>query len=491
MTENIFLIEDHDEALRIWRKKRVKNLNLVHIDAHMDFGFYQAKPIQRILNEARNLKELKKGLESSIAYMHYGGDFKKQTNIGNYIYSAIEEGIVNDFYWVIPGATNEFRKSKRFIKHIFKDIARRNIYQTEIKEKQDMISSKFFDKNFTVCTLEKLPILQEKVLLDIDTDFLVTDSLIEADNTEKIGERKPWILPKDLVEMLKQKIRHPEVITIAYSVNGGYTPIKYKHLGDGVAYRFAPQKFGRRFENNSLAAHYFELFRSGSKNKYYQKAVALNPGYRVLDNNYGPLYLSKRKFSLAFKEFSKILKADPQNPGCLLGIGNLALEKKDFKKAKTYFSLAISNLNASHVSYFKNLRALLILGLARAEFCLKNYKKAKILLIRYRAKKPLEPFSYYLLGCIFEKEKKFARAATFYKDLVRLDWASIEPLWRLLKISRHLKERDAIIKYIIIRYNIFKKEFLKAKILSLKKGNKIEIRRSIEKKIEILERRLN
>ncbi|MFH1190777.1 MAG: PqqD family protein, partial [Candidatus Omnitrophota bacterium] len=47
--------------------KGFKNLDLVHIDAHMDFGFHQAKPIERILNGARSLKELKSNLEYSLA----------------------------------------------------------------------------------------------------------------------------------------------------------------------------------------------------------------------------------------------------------------------------------------------------------------------------------------------------------------------------------------------------------------------------------------
>ena len=95
---NIFLIEDHDEVLKLWREKNIKGLDLVHIDAHIDFGFHPAKPIGKIFNEARSLKELKRGLEYSLAFMHYEKDFDKQSNIGNYIYPAIEENIVKNFW---------------------------------------------------------------------------------------------------------------------------------------------------------------------------------------------------------------------------------------------------------------------------------------------------------------------------------------------------------------------------------------------------------
>lgn len=45
--DNIALIEDHHEALGIWREKKVRNLDLVHIDAHLDFGFHAARPIMK------------------------------------------------------------------------------------------------------------------------------------------------------------------------------------------------------------------------------------------------------------------------------------------------------------------------------------------------------------------------------------------------------------------------------------------------------------
>jgi len=120
----ITLIEDHHEALGIWRKKGFKGLPLVHIDAHIDFGFHPAKPIQKIFNEAKNLKELKRGLEYSLAFLHYERDLNKQTNIGNYICPAIQEGIVQDFYWVVPGGLKEFKESAKPIKNILKSVLR-------------------------------------------------------------------------------------------------------------------------------------------------------------------------------------------------------------------------------------------------------------------------------------------------------------------------------------------------------------------------------
>ncbi len=479
----IFLIEDHHEALKIWREKEVKNLDLVHIDAHIDFGFHPARPIKKIVNEARSLKELKRGLEYSLAFTHYEKDFDKQTDMGNYIYPAMQEGIVKNFYWVVPGRLKEFKESHKFIKDTVSNLTK----NTPRLGSRGIISTEFLGRNFVVCTLERLPVLRQSVLLDIDTDFLVIDSLPTSSNTAKIGKRKPLILPQDLVEILKKRIKRPRLITIAYSVNGGWTPMKYKHLGDEIAYYFAPGKFEKQLNNNSQAAECFNLFTSTGKKEYYRKAVKLNPTYRVADNNYGPLYLSLRKFSFAQDEFLRVLKVDPKNPACLLGSGNIALERRDFKRAKEYFSFA---LNSGNHGLFNEVKNQSLLGLARAEFDLKNFKRAKELLFRYQIRQPLQPQSYYLLARIFEKEKDFERSARLYQDAIRLGFGSIEPISQLLRVSSHLKEKDAINKYIIVRYNQFKKGFIRTKRLSLKKEKKVKGLRKIEEKILAFEKRL-
>ncbi len=499
MNHNIFLFEDHDEAVKAWREKKVKALDLVHIDAHIDFGFYPAKPIPKIFNEAKTFKELKQGLEYSLAFLHYEKDFNKQADIGNYIYPAMQEGIVRDFYWVVPGGLKEFKKSAKFIKNILRNLlgvrgqkvpacrppAGEAGQAGEAREKEGIIQTELLGRKFTICVLEKLPILKQKILLDIDTDFLIIDSLLNADNTKNIGKRKPWISPQDLVDILKKKIRHPRIITIAYSVNGGYTPIVYKHLGDWIAYHYAPGEFKSHFKNNSDAAYYFNLFSSTHKKEFYQKAVRLNPDYRAEDNNYGPLFLSLRKFSLAKKEFLRILCADPNNPACLFGLGSIALKISNFKKAKIYFSYV---LNSGNRTLFKKIKNQSLFGLARAEFGLKNFKKAKGLLVRYRAIEPLQAESYYLLGYILEKEKDFTRSAKLYQDAIRLGFGGIEPISRLLKIVYQLEEKNGIIKYIIAKYKAFKKGFLKAKKLNSKK--KAKGLHTIEKRMRILEKRL-
>ncbi|MFH1504502.1 MAG: UPF0489 family protein [Candidatus Omnitrophota bacterium] len=483
---DINIIEDHDQALAVWRKRGVKNLDLVHIDAHMDFGFCPAKPIKEVFSQAKSLRELKRNLEYSLAFTRYEKNFDKQTNIGNYIYPAIQEGIVKNFYWVIPGELKEFKMSLKIVKNSLKNFIKKENKKSLIV-KDGWASAEILGRKFIVCVLDKLPFLEQPILLDIDTDFLVVDSLLNANNTIKIGKRRPWILPQELVNILKDKVRRPVVTTIAYSVNGGYTPMKYKHLGDEIAYYFFPEKFKKRYSINTKAAEYFNLFYSTGKKEYYRKAVEINSGYRAEDNNYGPLYLSLRKFILAEKEFLKILRVDPKNPASLWGVGNIALERKDFKKAKKYFSLP---LNLTKDSLFSKAQKESMFGLAKTEFNLKNFNKAKKLLLRYCALEPLQAQSYYFLGHVFEYEEKYDDAAGFYKDAIRTGYSNLEVLSRLFKVLPYLKNKFELIQYISDRYQEFKKGFLKTKRLRQKKNGRDRGLYKIEKKMMIIEEKL-
>ena len=453
---NVFLVEDHDEVLKIWRRKNIRGLDLVHLDAHIDFGFYPASPIEKVITQAKSVKDLKTKLEHSLNFLHYQKDFHKQANIGNYIYPAMEEGIVRNFYWVVPGKLKEFRDSVKVIKNTLKTIAGyAGVKKGILKDDSGKFSLQCLGRNFIVCTLEQLPVIAQDVLLDIDTDFLAIDSVLNADNTKNIGRRKPWISAQDLAAQLKDKIKSPKMITVAYSTNGGFTPLKYRHLGDELAYHFSPAKFKKIFKINQGAAEYFNLFDSTGKKQYYQKAVRLNPAYRSQDNNYGPLYLALKKFTPAKKEFHRILRVDQKNPGAHLGLGKIALEKREFKKAKRH--LLSARERCANNGPFHKIRPQVLFNLAKAEFNLRDFKRAKERLFSYQAFAPLDPESYYLLGSILEKEKAFSKAAVFYKDALRLGWGRIELLFDLLRVSGHLENKDEIIKFVRMQYNFFKR----------------------------------
>lgn len=465
----IFLIEDHDEALKVWRKCHVRGLDLVHIDAHMDFELQRARPVEDIVKEAASVNELKEGLEYTLSFLHYERDFNKQTHVGNYTYPAIREGIVRDFYWVVPGDGAEFEKRSKeltgYLKRIMEDAGGKSAIH---RPSRDTISSEFFGRRIVICTLDSLPEFTGKVLLDIDADFLVIDSMSKADATKDIGSRRPWISPLDLAVTLNNKVPRRAVTTIAYSVNGGWTPMEYKTLADEMAYRICPSKYRRHFARKAKAAEYFKLFKNTGSREYYRKAAKIDPGYRAGDNNYGPLYLAAGEVARAEKEFKRILKADRGNPAALSGLGSVAMRRRKYREARRYLNSALLGCGESG-GIFKPVRLEALLELSMAEMKLKNPAGAKKYLLQCRKLAPLESKSAYYLGAIYEEEGRYSRAARCYKDAVRLGWYGIEPLERLIKICGKLTEKDDIIRCVAARYEIFKKGIAKARSAGLRK----------------------
>lgn len=485
---DIYLVEDHDEALKIWRKNKIRRMDLVHVDAHIDFGRYQAQPLDKIINDTKSVKDLKFGFEQTLNFPHYKKELNKQAHIGNYIYPAIEEGLVGDFYWVIPGSSREFRYLAKHIKIMLSEILGRSLKSVSIDKKNCRVLSRYASSNFIICNLSSLPILNSSVLLDIDTDFLVIDSITRAENIKNIARRLPWIMPLDLVDILKFKIKSPRIITIAYSINGGWTPLKYRYFGDELAMRFSGKRFKRGLKAAKKAAKYFAKFRAYRKKEDYWRAARLNPIYRASDNNYGPLYLESKKFSQARKEFLMVLRVDPKNPPALLGMGLVLLGRSKYKSAKKYFLASLSSINSAKL-FFK-IKSRILLGLAKTEFNLKNYKTAKNLFFKHQKKEPFEGQSYFYLGRIHEKENDYPGAALYYKSCMRLDISDIAPLLRLTKIAAYLNDKDGIISYIQDRLVDFRKKIRMSVKSKNKQGFKKIINSRIKQKIDIIENQL-
>jgi hypothetical protein len=79
-----------------------------------------------------------------------------------------------------------------------------------------------------------LPLITEKVLLDIDVDYLVVPKACHSSDQHR---GLPWCWPDALVAGLEARGIRAELVTIAYPVEGGFTPLKWKYLGDELARR--------------------------------------------------------------------------------------------------------------------------------------------------------------------------------------------------------------------------------------------------------------
>jgi len=440
----VFLREDHDEALKIWQKAKVKGLDLIHVDAHIDFTMYYARDPLDVFNSATSIKELKKGLEYTLAYLDYQKDLNKQTDIGNYIYPAMREGMVSDLWWVVPGDVRSFEKNFKQLKKIFRgSFGGQKIKVIEMARGLVFVES--WGRKFWACVLDTLPVFERGVLLDIDTDFLVVGDISKADNTCDIAKRQPWLTPIELKDKLALKIKKPVITTIAYSTNGGFTPMKYRFFGDDLAYCFEPAGFADAHRRAESAARAFQDFIDSGKRSDYWTAARLVPAYRSEDNNYGPLYLGKNRIRLARKELDKILRVDPANPAALKNRAVIYLEKKNFTQAARCFKAVLRQKKLT-----PEVRQQAVFGLAQVYVKLRRLIEAQELFAWHKRLAPLSGQTYYCSARIYEAHKEHWPAAQNYRHSLRLGFGRIDVLEKLSRLSFKLAHRRkrSIINYV-------------------------------------------
>jgi tetratricopeptide (TPR) repeat protein len=451
---------------------------LVHFDAHLDFAFQEVKDVRLIIDEARNLTELKSQLEKAALFRQKQFKAEKLINIGNYIYPAMRDGIVDAFYWVIPGDIGEFRKYRGIIKGLLGDLRKEDPCApgTPPLFTSGFIKTSLYGRPFCISILDTLPIINRPVLLDIDTDFFIINSLRNTDPVTQIARREAWIETEEFIRTVRKKITDPHCTTIAYSVSGGFVPMVCKTIADelarGLGYR--DQGLAKRL----IAGEYFRNFREAFNRKdfrsakaFYQRALKLNSTYNVLDNTYGPLYFQSENYRRAEKEWQGMLLVNGEDNNALSGLGKIRLARKKYREAGDYFAAAL-RVKPDHKDS--------LAGLAEVEYHLKNYTKAEDLIMKFEHLEPMQDFSRFLAGKILEKTGRPQEALARYKEALQLGMEHVELLTRLVRLSKRYEKKN--LDYLKKRCKNCRKSYLRLeKRILLKKGKMAEVKRMEER----------
>jgi tetratricopeptide (TPR) repeat protein len=217
------------------------------------------------------------------------------------------------------------------------------------------------------------------VLLDIDIDYLLMPRV--AFERWDSHSRLPWRWPEELVAGLESAGVRAELATIVYSVEGGYTPLKWKYLGDELELRLkqpegsedqiralglireAAQAADRgdaaRAERIYLEAArvlpasaapcwrlahlYAEAGRLEEGRQYYQRALARDPSYRTVYNSAGLWRLFEGRFDESEREHRRILALDPGDAYAHYGLGRLEARKKRWARAEASFRKSLAS----------------------------------------------------------------------------------------------------------------------------------------------------
>jgi len=332
----VIKLENHDEAYRIWRAAGIKDRTLVHLDAHDDLW---------------HIRE------------------ESELTIASFLSLALKNGIINRIFWVVPDLTWESSKSIRSLVRQLKKIiksypGRPSVFTVH----PSRISTYLLGRSLEVCTLENLPRLEEPVLLDIDTDYLM---IPRAGGNEAPPIDLPWCWPQELAVRLQAGGLRFDLATVAYSVEGGYTPLKWKHLGDEIALRLQgseadpPRLLGmsalqaaalaarqgdlasavescrraREFLPDSPAPEFhlallcLDAGQSQPARDHYGRARALDPSYGTPYRHAGFNYYRTGSLVQAEQEFRRGLVLDPGDAYAYLGLGQIAARRKRWTEA--------------------------------------------------------------------------------------------------------------------------------------------------------------
>src|SRR5213594_3046374 len=279
--DNVVMMEDHDGAYYAWKQEGITGRVLLHIDAHIDWDWIADKNPLDIL-QAQSLQQLESMLEERGLWNLSGGRSEELVHIGNYIYPAIVEGVVKEFFWVVPDSFVENPTEWRHVIRQFQNLQRINPRAMKgVSIDGNRVVAEIAGTRVTACSLPDLPAIQEPVLLDIDTDFLMRDPAEACDAGEDPWRQLPWLWPRELVARLNAKAIRTDFVTIAYSVEGGFTPLPYKYLGDELALRLKhpelPERHRERLGHKRRGAFYLHDNEPEKAIAEHEMAVVLAP----------------------------------------------------------------------------------------------------------------------------------------------------------------------------------------------------------------------
>lgn len=451
----IFTMDGHNEAYHRWKEQGVKDRIVVHIDAHVDFGPAALKSPMDLL-KAQSRDELYAMLRSNRRWKRFEMPESERIHIGNYLHPAIIDGIAREIWWIVPDAFFSEKGKRRLLKKTLTLFKRRG-FLSHVRGtiEEGLICGDLCHCPFHVTTLAGLPRFGEDVLLDIDTDFLIPNSVWGFRRGYHIPScRRPWIWPDELVSRLKASGITSDLVTIAFSVEGGFTPLWARHLGNETAALLkndsrqlnlkelyaerrrgliakcslhvdqAMTAFERALElNPSDAPSLFNLailsLDKGDIEKahtLYQKCIQIDQTYLSEYATDGIAFEVMRRFRDAEREFRGAVALDPNSADAHTNLANMLMAQKRDAEAHASFKKAIA-LDPTHP------RALTGIGLLHMKK--RDYDTAVTLLEQVKANGDYYPSSSLWMGLACLKKRRLEAAEESLLEFIRSGRRSI------------------------------------------------------------------
>ena len=211
---SVHFMEEHLQAYFLWKELGIHKAWCWHVDAHLDIGKAGLGPNRlAALKGCSTYSQAKQQDLLGNSYLPWGG-----LHCGNYLYPAIQEGIVGRLTWVIPPDLPEGNLLVWARQHIndWFELSLQEFASLRLEGKT--VVGELLGIPFQMGTLEELPLPEFPVLFDVDIDYFLLES------------GQPWAYSKDFLQATQSISKICS--TVALSVKGGFTPESERSQAD-------------------------------------------------------------------------------------------------------------------------------------------------------------------------------------------------------------------------------------------------------------------
>ena len=218
---NVTVFEEHSSVLPHWAETGVERATVVYLDAHLDLQFVDAERIER-LRQCRRTGSLR-ALESTHPFACPDGAC---FGIEDFLYPAAQLGLIERVVWVAPPHVMRAGLGASIGKLVQMEGVTLDDIESFDVQPGGYSSGRLMGVDLTICALEQLDRIElpEKWLLDIDVDYFVT-----------LPESRLGVDPRTAIARLRALPAAPQSVTISRSVGTGFTPLRYRFLGELLA----------------------------------------------------------------------------------------------------------------------------------------------------------------------------------------------------------------------------------------------------------------
>jgi tetratricopeptide (TPR) repeat protein len=353
------IFDDHYETFPTWREAGLTGLTCVHVDAHLDVMREGFNPESlRGIAEAKTRDELEKFRGNP--RLPWGG-----FHCGNYLLPALKDGTIKELIWVLPA---HVVAGETFVDGVRQEIQNWVDLKLEeyagLKGMDGAVVGTLDGVRFVICTAENLPQISEdaQVALDIDVDYFIRNT-----------DDKVWQTPHQLHELMGPL--NPIAVTVAYSVDGGYTPLQERFLGKVALDVFVGDAEVWRAQTERLLRMDVENDREGREEFLKEAPEWLKPALLLRlgrveeavesDPEYAPRFVNQVARHLVKKDHEKGLEL----------VKELKEETAESLYLKTYLSLGKNDSLGAKRSLSKLL----------SDHSLKDLERSRVLVLKANA----------------------------------------------------------------------------------------------------------